>query len=66
MMKAPRYVPDELRELIEHSTREFEKILRGELGAFAAMVKTGQWVDRYRDEAERLALQAYEKGQAAK
>ena len=65
MMKAPRHVPDELRELIGNSTAEFEKILRGELGALAAMVKVDQWVDRYREEVTATVLTAYEKGMAA-
>ena len=65
MMKAPRHLPDELRELVEQSTAEFEKTLRGELGAFSVAVNIGKWVDSYRDEAERLALLAYEQGRAA-
>jgi hypothetical protein len=62
MMQAPRHVPDELRELIEHSTAEFERTLRAELGTFALAVNVGKWVQSYREEAESLALEAYDLG----
>ena len=65
MMRAPRHVPDELRELVERSTADFEKTLRAELGMFATAVNVGKWVDLYRDESERLALAAFDKGKAA-
>ena len=65
MMKAPRHVPDELRELVEHSTAEFEKTLREALGSFALAVNVGQWVDRYREQVTTLALESNAHGRAA-
>lgn len=64
MLQAPRHVPDELRELVERSTAEFEKVLRAELGTFAHVVNVQKWIDQYRDQATALALAAFDKGKA--
>lgn len=65
MMTAPRHVPDELRELVEHSTAEFEKVLRAELGTFVHVVNVQKWVDQFREQSTELALAAFDKGKAA-
>ena len=63
MMRAPITLPPELTELVERSCKEFEVILRKELGSFAAMVNVAGWVAQYREEISAAVLEAYEMGQ---
>jgi len=63
MMRAPLALPPELAELVERSCKEFEVILRKELGTFAAMVNVAGWVTQYREEISSAVLEAYEMGQ---
>lgn len=62
MMRAPLALPPELTELVERSCKEFEVILRKELGTFASMVNVAGWVAQYRDEVSSAVLEAYEMG----
>jgi hypothetical protein len=63
MMRAPLTLPPELVQLVDRSAREFEAILRKELGTFSAMVDVPGWVERYRGEVTLVVLEAYAKGQ---
>lgn len=61
-MRAPFSLPPELEPLVARSCGQFERMLRKELGSFAAMVNVAGWVEQYRDEVSTTVLEAYEKG----
>ena len=60
----PVTLPPELQEIVDQAGQRFEKILRKELGAFAAMVNIPGWVEQYRDEMTQAVLKAYQLGEA--
>lgn len=60
----PPALGPECSKLVIESAARFEQTLRDALGMMAAAVNIGQWVEKFRTEAEGLARAAYEKGQA--
>jgi len=55
-------LPEELREMINRSVRDFED----QWGAMKALAKANGWLEKYRVEITRIVVAAYQNGQASR